>query len=196
MISTFTCILVLTKTRNGLKRPETTYNDLSKHKATWNDLQRSTTSKKRHETTCNEQETTLSNLQRARNDLKQPTMSKAQLTMTWIYLKRAKKRRETTNSKQISRLWDKRFSSLARFPPKIWLQYFEYCFTENHGENRASSIYYYASSVSYHTYFFQDIRFIYLFIFFVWVSCQQGKGRLFFSSSPSTSTCFRKSFAL
>ena len=62
-------------------------------------------SKKRPETTYNEQETTWNDLQRARNDLKQPTTSKTQSTRTWTHLQRAKKRRETTNNKQIFRLF-------------------------------------------------------------------------------------------
>ena len=61
--------------------------------------------------------TTSDPLQWARNDLKWPTTSKkqpeltttskTQPTMTWTYLQRAKKRCETTNSKQISRLFYK-----------------------------------------------------------------------------------------
>ena len=51
--------MVLTKTRNDLKRPETTYNE---QETNWNDLQQPATSKKRpemtYETTYNEQETT------------------------------------------------------------------------------------------------------------------------------------------
>ena len=86
---------VLTKTRNDLKRPETIWNDLQRER---NDLERPTT-------TYNEQETTWNNLQRARNDLKRPTTSKTQPTMTWTYLQWAKKRRETTNNKQIFRLF-------------------------------------------------------------------------------------------
>ena len=50
---------VLTKTRNNLKRPETTYNE---QETTWNDLQQPTAGKKWpemiYETTYNEQETT------------------------------------------------------------------------------------------------------------------------------------------
>ena len=91
--------------------------------------------------TYNEQETTW-------NDLKRRTTSKTQLTITWTYLQRAKtkKRRETTNKKQILSLFynrGNRFSSLTRFPrfpTNIWLQSFEHCFTENLGENRASNI--------------------------------------------------------
>ena len=32
-------------------------------------------------------------------------------------------------------IWGQWFSSLTRFPPNIWLQSFEHCFTENHGQN-------------------------------------------------------------
>ena len=97
---------VLTKTRNDLKRPE----------ITWNNLQRS-------ETTHNEQETTWNDLQRTRNDRKQPTTNKAQPTKVWIYQKRAKKDAKPPTS---SRFWDyftardSRFSSLTRLPPKIY----------------------------------------------------------------------------
>ena len=80
-------ISVLTKTRNDLKRPETTYNE---QKTTWNDLQRTrnnlkrpTTSKKWIETTYNEQETTWNNLKRAWNDMKQPTVSKKRHETTY-----------------------------------------------------------------------------------------------------------------
>ena len=54
----------------------------------------------------------------------------------------------------------KRFSPLTFFLSNIWLLSFECCFTENHSENRASSIYYYGSSINYHMYFLRDIRFI------------------------------------
>ena len=70
-------------------------------------------------------------------------------------------------------IWANWFSSLTHFSPNIWLQSFEHCFMENHGENRVSSIYYHPSRANYHVYFVRDIR----FIFFVWVSCQQGKGK-------------------
>ena len=65
---------------------------------TWNDLKQPTTRKKQPETTYND-------LQQARNDLKRLTTNKAQTTMTWIYVKQAKKRRETTNNKQIFRFF-------------------------------------------------------------------------------------------
>ena len=51
--------LVLTKTRNDLKQPETTYNE---QEMTWNDLQQARNDLKRHETTYNEQETTWNDL--------------------------------------------------------------------------------------------------------------------------------------
>ena len=101
--------LVLTRTRNNLKRSETT----------WNDLQRPATSKKRPETTYNELQRTRNDLkrpitkkkrpendlQRARNNLKGPTTSKTQPTTTRTYYNEQKKRRETTNNKQILRLF-------------------------------------------------------------------------------------------
>ena len=59
---------VLTKMRNDLKRPETTYNK----------LQRARNNLKQPTTTYNEQETTWNDLQRARNDLKRPITSKKQ----------------------------------------------------------------------------------------------------------------------
>ena len=71
-------LLALTKTRNDLKQPITTYN---KQEVAWNDLLW------------------------ARNDLKWPTTSKTQPTMTWTYLQWAKKRWKTTNNKQIFRLF-------------------------------------------------------------------------------------------
>ena len=66
-------ILLLTKTRNDLKRPERIYNE---QETTWNNLQRAKndlkrpkTSKKRPETAHNEWDTTY-------NDLNIPTTSK------------------------------------------------------------------------------------------------------------------------
>ena len=96
--------LVLTKTRNDLKRPttskkrpETTWNDLqwarndlkwpettcNEQETTWNDLQRPTASKKRPEMTYNEQETTWNDLQRARDNLKWLITSKKLPEMTY-----------------------------------------------------------------------------------------------------------------
>ena len=105
---------------------------LLKRGTTWNNLKRLTASKKRPETTYNKQETTWNDLQCVRNNLKRSTTSKKQLettptsktqpTMIWTYLQRAKKRRETTNNKQIFRLFynmGKRFSSLTCFPPNV-----------------------------------------------------------------------------
>ena len=62
-------------------------------------------SKKRPWTTYNEQETTWNDLPGARNDLERLKTSKEQPTMTWSYLQRTKKRHETTNNKQIFRLF-------------------------------------------------------------------------------------------
>ena len=101
----------------------TTWNDLKRAR---NDLKGPTTSKKWPEATYNEQETTWNDLQRARKDLKWPAASKKrpettynEQETTWndpqrvIYnLKRPKrtyneqkKRSETTNNKQILRLF-------------------------------------------------------------------------------------------
>ena len=108
-------------TRNDLKQPTTSWNDLnglqgarndlkvkrptttwlqSEQETTWNALQRArnnlkrpTTSKKWPETTYNEQETTWNNIQRARNDLKWPTT-------TWKDLQRTRNDLETTRNEQ------------------------------------------------------------------------------------------------
>ena len=112
--------------------------------------------------------TTWNYLQQARSELKRPE----QPTMAWTYLQREKKdaKRPITG-----RFWD-------YFPPTIWLQSFEHCFTENHGENRVSSTYYYASSVNCHVYFLRDIRFIFLCLCFV--SAGKRRGYFFSSSLP------------
>ena len=127
---------------------------LLKQGTTWNDLKRPTTSKKKSEMTYNQEET-----------------SKTQPTMTWKCLQQAKKRRKTTNNKQILRLFYNN-----NFPPNIWFQSFEHCFTENHGGNRVPGIYYHASSVNCHMYFFWDIRFNFFCLGFV----SAGKGRGYF----------------
>ena len=77
-------------TRNDLKWPTATYNE---QETTCNDLKRSIANKKRPG----------NNLQRARNDLKLPTTSKTQPTTNLPTT--SKKRRETTNNKQILRLF-------------------------------------------------------------------------------------------
>ena len=74
-----------------------------------------TTSKKRPETTCNEQETTWNNLQRAKKDLKRPTTSKKQPETTWNKLEQerndikrptlSKEQPETTCIEQILNTW-------------------------------------------------------------------------------------------
>ena len=122
--------LVLTKTRNDLKRPttskkrpETTWNNLQwarndlerpttskkRPETTWNDLQRVRNDLKRPTTTYNEQETTWNDLQRARNYLKWPTASKRRPEMTyneqettWNDLQRARNalKRPTTSKKR------------------------------------------------------------------------------------------------
>ena len=152
-----------TATYNNLKRPATTYN---KQETTWSDLQRArkdlkppTSRKKQPETIYNEQETTwndLQGLEKTRNKQettsKRPTTSKkrpetthnkTQPIMTWTYLQRAKKMpndRQQADFQIILQYGANLFSSLIRFPPNIWLQSFEYCFTENHGHCRASNI--------------------------------------------------------
>ena len=82
----------LQRTRNDLKKPTTTYNE---QETTWNDLQQPTTSTKQPEATCNEQETTWNDPQQVRDNLQwpEPTYNKK------------KRRRETTNNKQILRLF-------------------------------------------------------------------------------------------
>ena len=108
----------------------TTWNDLQR---TRNDMKRPTTSKKRPG----------NNLQLARNDLKRLAISKTQPKTTRTYLQQAKKgpkRPATSRYWDYFTIWGNRFSSLTRFQPNIWLQSFEHCFTENHGENRARNI--------------------------------------------------------
>ena len=130
-------------TWNDLKRSETTYKE---QETTWNDLQRPTTSRKQSETTYNVQETTWNDPQRVRNNLQWPEH-------TYNEQRKDAKRTRRSRFSDYFTIWGKQFSSLTRFPPNIWLQSFEYCFMENHGENRASSIYYHAWSVNYHVYF-------------------------------------------
>ena len=77
--------LVLTKMRNNLKQPTMTCN---KQETTWNDLQRARNNLKWPTTTYNGQEMTWNDLQRARNNLKWPTTSKKQHGMTYKDLKR------------------------------------------------------------------------------------------------------------
>ena len=102
---------------------------LLKRGTTWNNLQRLTASK--------------NDLKRARNDLKRPITSKTQPTTVWTYQQRAKKDAKPPTT---SRFWDyftvlgNRSSSLTCFSTNIWLQSFENCFMENHGENRAPNI--------------------------------------------------------
>ena len=85
-----------TTTWNDLKRPtrskkrpesETTYNYLATKRAR-NDMKRPATGKKQPETTYNEQEMTWNDLERARNDLKQHKTSKKRPKMTYHDLKR------------------------------------------------------------------------------------------------------------
>ena len=153
---------------NDLKWPEMTYNNLKQAR---NDLKQNTT-------IYNQQEMTWNDLQWARNNLKQPAMSKTQPTMTWTYLQQA----TASKFSGYFTIWGKRFSSLPHFPPNIWLQSFKHHFTENHRENRTSSIYYHVSSVNYHVYFLQDIRFIFFCLGFL--SAGKGRGCFFSSSLP------------
>ena len=85
-------ISVLTKTRNDPKRPTTSK---KQPETTYNDLKIPATNTKRPG----------NNLPWARNDLKRPTTSKTPPTTTRTYLQRAKQRRETTDNKQILRLF-------------------------------------------------------------------------------------------
>ena len=132
-----------------------TYN---KQEMTWNDLQQPTMSKKWPKMTYNEQETTWNTLKQVRHNLQWPEHT---------YNEQRKYAKWTTTSRfsDYFTIWGKQFSSLTHFPPTIWLQLFEHCFTENLGENKASSIYYHVSSINYHVNFLRDIRFI-----FFWVS--------------------------
>ena len=142
------------------KWPETTY---SEQETTWNNLQQPTMSKKRPETTYNNLKRPIMNkkrpgndLQQARKDLKQPTTSKTQPTVTCVYLQQAKKdaKQPTSRFWDDFTIWDNWFSSLTRFQLSIWLQSFERCFRENHGESRASNIFLY-----YHVYLLRDTKF-------------------------------------
>ena len=127
--------MVLTKTRNDLKRPtknkkrpETTYNE---QESTYNDLKRPIMNKKQPG----------NDLQRARNNLQRPTKNKTQPTTTRTYLRQPKKGvKRPTTSRFYFTIWGNQFSSLTHFQPNIWLQSFEHCFTENQGENRAPNI--------------------------------------------------------
>ena len=87
--------------------------------------------------------TTWNDLQRTRKDLKQPTTSKTQPTTTRTYLQRLKKdakRPTTSRFWDYFTIWSNQFSSLTHFQPIIWLQSFQHCLMENHGENRAPNI--------------------------------------------------------
>ena len=162
---------VLTKTRNNLKRPTTTYKE---QKTTWNDLQRTRNDLKRPTTTYNEQETTWNDPQQVRHNLQRPEP-------TFNKKKQDAKRPTTSRFRYYFEIWGKRFSFLTRFPPNIWLQSFKHCFTENHGKNRASNI----SILS--CVFLRDIRFIFFCLGFVsWPFTNHrtaGKGRGYFFSS-------------
>ena len=112
-------------------------NDLKQPETTWNKLQRARNNLKQPETTYNDREKTWNNI----NNLKRPTRSKKQHTMTWnIYYNKQTKKPKSTYNKQILKLFcniSSLLSSLTSFLPNIWLQSFEHCFMENHDENRA-----------------------------------------------------------
>ena len=110
--------------------------------------------------------------------------------MTLTYLQRAKKRRETTNSKEVFRLFYK-MGQTVLFINTFSTQHLVAVIRvlprgENggmlHGENRASSIYYHSSSVNYHVYFLGHIRFIFFCLGFL--SAAKGRGYYFSSSLP------------
>ena len=128
--------LILTKTRNDLKRHKTTYkrarNNLKRLETTWNDLQH-WNDLQRPEKTYNKQETTWNDLQQLRNNQQRPEN-------TCNEQKKDAKRPTTSRFPDYFTIWGNRFSSLTCFYPNIWLQSFEHCFTENHGENRAPNI--------------------------------------------------------
>ena len=135
---------------------------------------------KRPTTTYNKQETAWNDPQRVRHNLQWPEK-------TYNEQRKYAKRPTTSIFPDYFTIWGNRFSSLTRFLLNIWLQSFEHYFTENHGENRAPSIYYHASSLNYHLYFLRDIRFISLCLGFASV----GKGkRYFFLLHSTTSTHF------
>ena len=141
-------------------------------------MKRPTTSKKRPTTTYNEQETTWNDPKRVRHNLQWPehTYNEPRKDAKWP---------TTSRFSDYFTIWGKRFFSLTRFPPNIWLQSFEHCFTENHDENKVLSIYYHAPSVNYHVYFLRDIRFIFFCLGFVWAGKERG---YYFSSSLLLST--------
>ena len=141
-----------------------------------NDLKQPTTSKKRPDTTYNKLQWARNNLQRVTNDLKWPTMSKTQPSMTWTYLQRAKKRCETTNNKQIFRLFynmgqtilfSNTFSTqhlvavirVLLHRESWWKQSIKHLLSWV--KRQLSCVFF----TGYKIYFFS-----------VWVSCQQGKG--------------------
>ena len=111
-------------TWKNLKRPETTYNE---QETTWNDLQRARNDLKWPITTCKEQETTWNDLQRARNDPQQVRHKLQWLEHAYNEQRKDTKRPTTSRFWDYFTIWDKRFSSLTRFPPNIWLQSFEHC---------------------------------------------------------------------
>ena len=87
---------------------------LLKRETTWNDLQQARNDLKRPTTTYNYQETTWNNPKRVRHNLQWPEHA---------YNKQRKdaKRPTTSRFSDYFTIWGKRFSSLAHFPPNIWL---------------------------------------------------------------------------
>ena len=148
---------------------------LLKRGTTWNNMKRPTTSTKRPDTTYND-------LERARNDLKRVRHNLQWPEHSYNEQRKDAKRPTTSRFSDYFIIWSKWFSSPTRFLANIWLQSFEHCFMENHGENRASSIYYYASRINYHAYCLRDIRFIFFCIGFV--SAGKRRGYYFNSSLP------------
>ena len=114
--------------------------------------------------------------------------------MTWAYLQRAKKRHETVSNKQIFRLFYNMGQTVLffnTFSTQHLVAVIRALFHGESCENRASSIYYHASSVNHHMYFLQDIRFIFFCLSFV--TAREGRGYYFSSSLPLP---HRKSFSL
>ena len=73
------------------------------------------------ETTYDEQETTWNNPKQLRHNLQWPEH-------TYNEQRKDVKQPTTRKISDYFTIWGKRFSSLTRFPPNIWLQSFEHCF--------------------------------------------------------------------
>ena len=129
---------------------------------------------------------TRNDLKRPITNKKRPTVSKTPLAMTWPYLQGVKKRRETTNNKQIFRLFYN-IGQYVLFSNMFSTQHLVAIIRALlHGESWwKQSLKCHASSVNYHEYFLRDIRFIFFFLGFV--SAEKGKGYYFSSSLPLAS---------